>query len=95
MGTINNAKIYSLDDKLGSLEEGKFADLVIIDTDQAHWQPLHDPYSQIVYSMQPGDILTTVINGKVIMEDRQVLTVKEEEFTKSIGILGQKINSGA
>jgi 5-methylthioadenosine/S-adenosylhomocysteine deaminase len=93
MATYNGAKNYGLDNELGTLEKGKLADLMIIDTEQAHWIPLNDPYSQIVYSMQPGDVNCTIINGKLIMEDRKIITVDEEYFISEISQLGKKITS--
>ncbi len=92
MATLNNAIIYGLDDSIGTLETGKLADLMIINTDQAHWQPLYDPYSQIVYSMQPGDVSGTMVNGKMIMENQKILTVDEDYFINKIAQLGKMIH---
>ena len=80
MAVNNNALNYGLEKSMGSLEKGKLADMIIINTDQAHWQPLYDPYPQIVYAMQPGDVITNIINGKIIMENRNILGVDEERF---------------
>ena len=84
MAVNNSAEIYGMDDRIGSIETGKLADMIIINTDQVHWQPLYDPYASIVYAMQPEDVDTTIINGKVIMEDRQIMTADEEEFQEKI-----------
>ena len=92
MAILNNASIYGLDDKIGSLETGKLADLIIIDTNQAHWQPMNDPYSQIVYSMQPDDVSHTIINGKTLMENGLVLGVNESQIIESIKKLGQEMS---
>jgi 5-methylthioadenosine/S-adenosylhomocysteine deaminase len=92
MAVSNNSAIYGTDKKTGSLEAGKRADLIIIDTDQAHWQPLYDPYSNICYSMQPGDVITSMIDGKVIMDNRRIVTVDEEEFKTRISRLGKEIS---
>ncbi len=93
MAILNNARIYGLDDCLGTLETGKLADLMIINTDQAHWQPLYNPYSSIVYSMQAGDVSSTIVNGKIIMENHKILTVDEDKFRNKISELGKKIRN--
>ena len=93
MASLNNAEIYGLDNRIGSIETGKLADLIVIDTDQAHWQPLHDPYSGLVYAMQPDDVVTTIINGKIIMQDRQIKTIDEKKYQERIIKTGKKINN--
>ena len=93
MAISNNCLIYGMDNRLGSIEAGKLADLIIIDTDQPHWQPLYDPYSHVCYTMQPGDVSTTIINGQIIMKDREILTLDEERVKSDISELGKEIFS--
>ncbi|MBT3244675.1 MAG: amidohydrolase [Bacteroidetes bacterium] len=80
IGTINGAKAYRMDKLLGSLEEGKAADMIIIDTDKPHMQPIFDPYAQIIYSMQESDIESLIINGRFIMRERVIISFDEERL---------------
>lgn len=77
MATINGAKAMGIADQVGSLEKGKKADFIVIDMDKPHLVPAPDPVSTIVYAACGSDVDTVVINGKVIMEGRKVLTLDE------------------
>ncbi|MEJ5173070.1 MAG: amidohydrolase family protein, partial [Hydrogenothermaceae bacterium] len=79
MATREGAKAIRLEDKIGSLEKGKFADFIIIDTNQPHLQPMYDPYIQIVYSAKGLDVDTVIVNGKLLMKNKIVLTVEKEK----------------
>ena len=79
IATINGAKALKLDDKLGSIEEGKLADLILIDFRKPHLTPMHNVYSHLVYAAQASDVDTVICNGKVLMKNRKVLTVDENE----------------
>jgi len=80
MATINGAKAIGLDKEIGSLEIGKKADIITINLDQPHLSPLQDPYSHLVYCANGTDIDNVIINGKVIMKNRQVKTLDEEKI---------------
>lgn len=67
MATINGAKALGLDHKIGSLEIGKLADFIIIDTKSTFLQPIFDYYSAIVYSMNSSCVDTVVVNGQALM----------------------------
>ena len=60
---------------IGSLERGKRADLIIVDMSSARQTPMYDPLSALVYTTRGSDVRTTIVNGKVLMRDRQVLTL--------------------
>ena len=77
MGTITGARALHMDKQIGSLESGKKADFIIVDTKSAHATPMYNAYAQIVYAMKNSDVSTTVIGGKVVMEDRKILTLDE------------------
>ena len=70
MATINGAKALGLDDKIGSIEEGKLADLLLINISNTFMQPIYDYYSALVYSMNSSCIDTVLVDGSVLMEDR-------------------------
>jgi 5-methylthioadenosine/S-adenosylhomocysteine deaminase len=77
MATVTGAHALHLERQIGSLEVGKKADLIVVDTSAAHATPMYDVYSAIVYALKSSDVRTSVIGGKVVMEDRRVLTLDE------------------
>ena len=78
MATRGGAKVLGLDQKIGSIEKGKQADLILIDTQRPHLTPFYNPYSLIVYSAGGADVTTAIINGRVVMKDRILLTIDLE-----------------
>lgn len=72
MATIDGARVLGLDSVTGSLEKGKKADIIVINTDAPHLCPIYNPYSHLVYSACGSDVSCTVINGKVLMENREL-----------------------
>ncbi len=77
MATVVGAKALHIDKETGSLEVGKRADVIIVDTQGAHATPMYNVYAQIVYALKDSDVRTSVINGRIVMEDRKVLTLDE------------------
>jgi len=88
--TINGSKVVGMND-IGSLEEGKRADLIIIDLTKPHLIPLYNPYSHLVYSASGADVKTSIINGRVIMKDRKILTVDEEEIMGEVRKIAKRV----
>jgi 5-methylthioadenosine/S-adenosylhomocysteine deaminase len=79
MATIRGAKALMIDHLTGSIEKGKRADLIIVDYWQPHLHPLNNPVSHLVYTASGHDVKHSIIDGRLIMFNRKVLTVKEEE----------------
>ena len=77
MATINGAKAMGIADQCGSLEIGKRADFILINTDAPHLTPIWDPVSAVAYSAHGSDVDTVVIDGQLIMRHRKVLTLDE------------------
>ena len=75
MTTIDGARVLGLEDRIGSIEAGKSADIIILDTNKPHWIPLFNPYSQLVYAASGADVITSIIGGRVVMRDRKLLTM--------------------
>lgn len=75
MATINGAKALSIDDKVGTIEVGKDADIILIDTNKPHLTPLNNPFSAVVYSAQSSDIDCVFCKGELLMENRKLLTL--------------------
>jgi 5-methylthioadenosine/S-adenosylhomocysteine deaminase len=80
MATITGARALHLEERIGSLEAGKKADLILVDTTAPHATPMYNVYSQLVYALKASDVQTVVIGGKVVMQDRQMLTLNEKEI---------------
>jgi 5-methylthioadenosine/S-adenosylhomocysteine deaminase len=79
MATIDGAKALHMDKEIGSLEPGKKADLILISLDEPNAVPMYDIYAQLAYALKASDVETVVIGGKVVMRDRKLLTVNEEQ----------------
>lgn len=71
MATINGAKALMWDNEIGSLETGKKADIIVIDLDKTHVTPVNDPATTILYAANAGDIITTIVDGKILMENKK------------------------
>ncbi|HIC90917.1 MAG TPA: amidohydrolase [Syntrophaceae bacterium] len=79
MATIKGAMALNLEGIIGSLEKGKRADLIIIDMQKPHLTPCYNPYSHIVYAAKCSDVRHVIIDGKVVMKDRKLLTIDIEQ----------------
>ncbi len=77
MATIDGARAMGLDDEIGSIEVGKRADLIVVDMNKSHSVPANDAISALVYSAEASDVRATVIDGKIVMRDRELLTMDE------------------
>jgi hypothetical protein len=84
MATIDAAKVLNLQEKIGSLEIDKYADMIIIALSNPHIFPSYDPYSTILYSAEESDVETVIINGKLVMENRQLITVDKEKAIRDV-----------
>jgi 5-methylthioadenosine/S-adenosylhomocysteine deaminase len=79
MATIGGAGVIGKRDRLGSLEAGKLADVLVVRMDQARQTPMYDPISHLVYVTRGDDVETTIVNGKVLMRAGKVLTMNESD----------------
>ena len=77
MATIYGARALGLEKEIGSLEAGKRADLVVVSTAAARMTPLYNPISHLVYAARGEDVRTVMVNGRVLMRDRRMLTLDE------------------
>lgn len=91
MATMGAAKALHMEDKVGSLEVGKLADIIVVDTKAPNMVPVYNPYSALVYSANAANVRHTIVDGKILMKDRNMLTVDEDairkealEFTKVV-----------
>ena len=84
MATIEGAKSLGLQDITGSLEIGKKADVIIIDTHKPHLVPVYNPVSHIVYAAQGSDVQDVIVNGRILVKDRKLLTVDLENIIENV-----------
>ena len=77
MATIDGAKALGLDRLVGSLEPGKRADLIVVDLENSHSQPVFDLPSTVVYASRAGDVSLTVVDGKILWDGRRVRSLDE------------------
>jgi 5-methylthioadenosine/S-adenosylhomocysteine deaminase len=80
MATIEGAKALDMDDLVGSLEFGKKADIILVDTKKPHLTPLYNPISHLVYAAKGSDVSHSIINGRLVMENRKLLTLNFPEI---------------
>jgi len=91
MATLNGAKLLNLESSCGSIEIGKQADVIVIDLNLPHLLPLYSIYSQIVYAMNGSEVDTVIINGQIVMEERQLKTIEEERVLYEVKKFSEKI----
>lgn len=93
IATINGAKALSLEDKIGSLEVGKKADIAILDLNVPSMNPTSNLLAALSYSANGSEVSTVIINGKITMEDRKILTLNEEEVYKHVNEIIERLTA--
>ena len=91
MATIRGARALDLDKITGSIEVGKRADLAIVDLNNLHQTPMYNIYSHLVYATKSSDVRTVIINGRVVMLDRVLLTLNESAIKRDANAYRLKI----
>ena len=79
MATIWGAKVLGMGGKIGTIEEGKAADIIVLDLNHPCMHPVHDPIASLVYSQNGGAVRDVIINGKIVMRDKNILTMDVDE----------------
>ena len=99
MATLGGAEALGMEAETGSLEPGKYADLVAVDVSRSHFAPVTDPCSAVVYGANQDDVRLTVIGGRVVYRDRQHLTVDADAVREAaVAVrerLQERVRSGA
>jgi 5-methylthioadenosine/S-adenosylhomocysteine deaminase len=85
IATRESARVFGLPDDLGHLAPGFLADLILVDLSGPHNQPTHDPAANLVYSARASDVQTVICDGKVLMRDREFLTLDKSEIVAKVG----------
>ena len=91
MATIEGAKALGMEKKIGSLEPGKKADMIVIGLNEPHLTPLYCEYSHLVYAASGADVDTVIINGEVVMENRKLLTINEQDVMQKVRKIAVKV----
>lgn len=93
LATMGGATALGADSSIGTLEVGKKADLIVLDFDQPHLTPCYSVVSHLVYAARGGDVVHSVINGRPVMENRQLLTLDEGELLARMTRLGAQVRT--
>lgn len=84
MATIGGAEALNMDNRIGSIENGKLADIIIIETESPNMIPNYNPFATLVYQANSSNVSTTIVNGKIIVEDKKLKTYDIEKNRKQI-----------
>ena len=93
MATIMGARALGMDHKIGSIEKGKKADVIILDLSRPHAKPLYNVYSLIAYSLRGSDVETVIVNGRVLVDNRELVTLDIDRLYAKVGNIAARIRS--
>jgi 5-methylthioadenosine/S-adenosylhomocysteine deaminase len=91
MATRWGAEVLGLGDRVGSLKKGKAADMIVIDLRKPHLTPIYNIYSHIVYAAAASDVETVMVNGRIVVNDRKLVTADESEILHKAQKWGERI----
>jgi len=91
MATREGAKVLGMEQMTGCLKPGLKADLIMIDLRSPHLTPMYNPYSHLVYAANGADVKTVFINGKMVMKERRLLTLNEDEIMAKVCQIAERI----
>jgi 5-methylthioadenosine/S-adenosylhomocysteine deaminase len=91
MATVDAAEALGLGHMIGSLAQGKKADICIVDARKPHMVPLYNPVSQLIYAAECGDVRDVVVNGRVVVRNREVLTLDVQALMEKMQQLADEI----
>jgi 5-methylthioadenosine/S-adenosylhomocysteine deaminase len=90
-GTVNGAKALGLGGQVGAIKVGMKADLILLDLHQPQFYPRVNLVAGLVYSANGSEVDTVIVDGKILMENRQLLTLDEERIYSEITRIGKKL----
>ena len=93
MATIGGARALGMADRIGSLEPGKLADVIVVSMQSARQTPLYNPISHLVYVTRGDDVRTTIVNGRILMRNRRVLTLNAPAVIADAVALARKVKA--
>ncbi|MCI5158581.1 MAG: amidohydrolase, partial [Candidatus Electrothrix sp. AUS1_2] len=89
--TLGGAALLGAEAEIGSIAVGKKADLIMLDMNQPHLTPVYNPVSHLVYAAGGGDVIHSVINGRVVMRDRRLTTLDEAAILTEMKRVGEEV----
>jgi 5-methylthioadenosine/S-adenosylhomocysteine deaminase len=93
MATIRGARALGMDREIGSLEPGKRADVISVQLSEPHAAPLYGIVSQLVYALKGSDVRDAMVNGRLVVRDRQVLTLDRRLVLSKAREFGAKVTA--
>jgi 5-methylthioadenosine/S-adenosylhomocysteine deaminase len=93
MATTNGAQIIGLGDKIGRLEVGMKADIIQVEFSDVHHQPSYDIASHLVYVTDEQDVITVIVDGKLIMHEDQFYTINTNRVSNEVATIAEKIRN--
>jgi 5-methylthioadenosine/S-adenosylhomocysteine deaminase len=93
MATLGGARVLGMEKEIGSLEAGKKADVIVLELNRPHLQPVYNPVSHLVYCATGADVRDVIIDGKMVMEKRKLLTLDEEKILAKAGEWSRRISA--
>jgi 5-methylthioadenosine/S-adenosylhomocysteine deaminase len=93
MATIDGARALGMAERIGSLEPGKHADVIVVDMSSPRQTPMYDPVSHLVYATRGDDVRTTIVEGRVLMRDRRVLTLDEPAVLAEAAKMAERVKA--
>lgn len=93
MATVNGAKALGLEKRIGSITEGKIADIIILNLDEVTTKPINDIFAEIVYNIKGTNVETTIVNGKILMEDRKLKKIEEKSIYEACDKIIKRIQN--
>jgi len=94
MATCEGARVLGMDTIVGVLKPGMKADIIIVDLNRPHLTPLYNEYSTLVYAANGSDVITSIINGRIVMENRALLTISEREVMDAVTKISRRVKRG-
>lgn len=92
MATIGGARALHLEQEIGSLEAGKRADVILVDLNATHLTPMYNPLSHLVYATKASDVSDTIVNGRVLMRNRRLLTLNEQAIKAKARVYQKQVS---
>ena len=92
MATINGAQSLLMEDRIGSLEKGKKADIILFDRRRPEWVPMWDPVSSLVWSADGKSVNTVIIDGQIVLENGRFTTIDESAVLERVQVQARRCN---